>query len=157
MHLRKPYGHQSRSQNVKTGGEKMSDNGKADLTPQQAQVIAHLVAGMSQAEAARQVGVAAETISRWKANNPAFVAAYNQAKQAQWDAVTMKLDGLANLAVDTLADLLQDDDPKVRLQAVRLWLEHRQRPEGPTDPQEVQAEMEHRRMGAFLKRVSAAM
>ena len=112
------------------------------LTPQQAQVIALLLAGKSQVEAANAVGVAPESISRWKANNAAFVAAYNEAQQAHWDAITTKLDNLATHAIDALAGLMEDDDPKVRLQAVRLWLEHRPaRPIGKTNPAAVKAEM----------------
>lgn len=118
-----------------------------ELTPQQAQVIGLLLAGKSQTEAAAAVGIAAESISRWKLSNAAFVAAYNEARQAQWDAITTRLDNLATQAVDALAELMQDDDPKVRLQAVRLWLEHRPgRPEGETDPDAVKRDITLKQM-----------
>ncbi len=121
------------------------------VTPQQAQVIALIVAGTTQTEAAAVVGITPETISRWKGGDAHFIAALTDAQQTKWLAGTAKLEDLAADALAALGELLQDEDPKIKLQAVKVWLDNRPAPPmGSTNPETIAGELrQEARMNAL--------
>lgn len=64
------------------------------LTGQQETVIAALIDGKTQKEAAELAGVTPETVSRWKASDPLFLATLNLRRQELWDAHAQRLTAL---------------------------------------------------------------
>lgn len=102
-------------------------------SPQQEAVIAALLEGKTQRQAAALAGLAEETISRWKRNDPVFLAMLNQRRDEAW---ALHLDAARKLkqkAVEALSELLDSGDDTTRLRAaavaVRIDLTP---PDGPT-------------------------
>ena len=88
-----------------------------ELTGQQWQAIALLVAGKRQTEIAGELDITAPTISRWKAD-PVFQAMLNLAVQESFMAVVGKTRAAATMAIDTVIALAQSaTDEKTRLSA----------------------------------------
>lgn len=106
-----------------------------DLTPDQAAALELLLSGQTITAAAAAVGVARETVSRWRNNDPAFQGAYNAALQSAYDAMSKKLLDARARAIDTLADLLEADDHGLALKAAAALLRVEvERPKGYTNP-----------------------
>ncbi len=111
------------------------------LSAQQEQVISLLLGGKTQREAAQEVGVAEETVSRWMNGDAEFVATLNARRLELWQANAEKLRALATKAVNTLGDLLDSEDDTLRLRAaisVLRALANVQPPAGPTDARSVE-------------------
>ena len=88
-----------------------------ELTGQQWQCIALLVAGKRQTEIAGELDITAPTISRWKAD-PVFQAMLNLAVQESFMAVVGKTRAAATMAIDTVISLAQSaTDERTRLSA----------------------------------------
>ena len=110
------------------------DPAELQLTAQQEQVIALLLAGQTQAAAAGQVGIAPETVTRWKSGDAVFMAAYNEQRRDMWESSREKLTGLRDRAVDTVAGLLDSEHEPTRLKAALSVLDMTEvHPGGPTD------------------------
>ena len=106
-----------------------------------------LLAGKSVTEAAAAVGVARETVSRWRNNDPAFQAAYNAAQQAAYNAATARLLDARVKALGRLAELLDSPDPAIALKAAAVLLRVEvKRPSGSTDPAQIEADQERARL-----------
>lgn len=106
-----------------------------DLTPDQAAALELLLSGQTITAAAAAVGVARETVSRWRNSDPAFLGAYNAALQSAHDAMSKKLLDARARAIDTLADLLEADDHGLALKAAAALLRVEvERPKGYTNP-----------------------
>jgi len=113
------------------------------LSAQQDQVIVLLLSGKTQREAAQDVGVAEETISRWMNNDAEFVATLNARRHELWQANAEKLRALAAQAIDTLGALLDSGDEALRLKAATAVLQELRNTQpaiGPTDPESVEVE-----------------
>lgn len=87
------------------------------LTPVQENVIAELLAGKTQTDAAAGVGIRPEQISRWKSDDNLFVAVLNQRTVELWESNRAELLALARDARTALRDLLTSDNDSVRLRA----------------------------------------
>ncbi len=72
-----------------------------DLTATQQNVINLLLLGNNQRRAAEEAGVAAETVSRWKASDAAFMTVLANARRDIWDSQVQRLRNLSGLAIDT--------------------------------------------------------
>lgn len=108
---------------------------KYELTPDQAAALDLLLSGQTITAAAAAVGVARETVSRWRNSDPAFQAAYNAALQSAHDAMSKKLLDARARAIDTLAGLLDSDDQATALKAAAALLRVEvDRPKGYTNP-----------------------
>ncbi len=106
-----------------------------ELTPDQAAALDLLLAGQTVTAAAAAVGVARETVSRWRNSDPAFQGAYNAALQSAHDAMGKKLLDARARAIDTLADLLESDDQAIALKSAAALLRVEiDRPKGYTNP-----------------------
>ena len=106
-----------------------------ELTPEQAAALELLLSGQNITAAAEAVGVARETVSRWRNSDPAFLGAYNAALQSAHDAMSKKLLDARARAIDTLADLLEEDDHGLALKAAAALLRVEvDRPKGYTNP-----------------------
>ena len=90
---------------------------ESPLTGQQVQCIGQLVTGRRQSLIAAELGIAEETISRWK-NEPVFQAALNLAVQESFMAVVGATRTAATEALDTVISLMQNaTDERTRLSA----------------------------------------
>ena len=122
----------------------VADDEKA-LTGQQEQVIALLLAGKKQRDAAESAGVAEETVSRWMHGDALFVATLNARRQDLWQATAERLLGLGGKAAATLEGLLDSESESTRLQAAKAVLKAQGldaggRPVAETDPQRIERE-----------------
>ena len=62
-----------------------------ELEADQLTALDLLLAGQTVTATAAAVGVARDTVSRWRNGDPAFKAAYNAAMQSAYDATTARL------------------------------------------------------------------
>lgn len=113
-------------------------NGNADsyqLDAKQAKALDLLLMGKTVTEAAREIGVSRETVSRWRHKDPAFQAAYNAAMKSSWEACQAKLMKARLRAFDKLLEMIDSKDEemayKVCLMLIRLNINE---PTGRVDP-----------------------
>lgn len=112
------------------------------LTPAQETVIAQLLAGKTQADAAQEAGLRPEQVSRWKSDDPLFIAEFNRRTLGLWESNRAELLDLAREARKTLRDLLTSENDSIRLRAAVSILNAQQEPapELPITPQAVAKE-----------------
>ena len=65
------------------------------------------------------VGVARETVPRWRNNNPHFAAQLNRQRRLIWGHSHDRLRGLASRAVDTLDAALQNGDARAAVEVLK--------------------------------------
>ena len=90
---------------------------------------------ISDQETAETVGVARETVTRWRNDNPHFAAQLNRQRRLIWSNSHDRLRALVSKAVDTLDLALQNGDARAAvevLKAVGLYGQV-QPPSGPED------------------------
>ncbi len=125
------------------------------LNAKQDQVITMILAGRSQKEAAAEVGVTPETVSRWK-HEAEFTAEMNRQRKETWGAQRQRLQALVDDALQVYTDVLRAaDDPKLRLRAARdvldaVGLDEIPALTGPTTPEAVEKDREQRAAMAAL-------
>ena len=106
-----------------------------ELSAEQAAALDLLLAGQTITAAAAAVGVARETVSRWRNSDPAFMGAYNAALQSAYDATTARLLDARGKALDRLAALVDSEDEATALKAAAALLRVPVvEPKGRTDP-----------------------
>ncbi len=106
-----------------------------ELSAEQAAALDLLLAGQTITAAAAAVGVARETVSRWRNSDPAFMGAYNAALQSAYDATTARLLDARGKALDRLAALVDSEDEATALKAAAALLRVGvERPTGYTNP-----------------------
>ena len=93
-----------------------------ELEADQAAALDLLLAGQTVTAAAAAVGVARETVSRWRNNDPNFQAAYNAALKSAYDATTARLLDARARAVERLAALVDSKDEATALKAAAALL-----------------------------------
>jgi DNA-binding MurR/RpiR family transcriptional regulator len=91
-----------------------------------AALLAALAAGATRDDAAAAAGVSPSTVYR-RLGEPDFVAALDARRADMVESATARLVSTTTAAVDTLAELLDDDRPSIRLGAARAVLEHARR------------------------------
>ena len=94
------------------------DDSDSQLTPRQALAIPYIVAAPSAAEGARAAHINKATLHRWM-NDPTFRAEFELQRKAVADLAYSEFRGLALKSVLIFAELLDDPNPNVRLQAAR--------------------------------------
>lgn len=104
-----------------------------ELSAEQVTALDLLLAGQTITAAAAAVGVARETVSRWRNSDPAFMGAYNAALQSAYDATTARLLDARGKALDRLAALVDSEDEATALKAAAALLRvDVDRPKGAT-------------------------
>jgi transposase-like protein len=94
------------------------------LSEKQQQAIELLVTGKTVSEAAREIGVARETVSRWANGNAEFMAALNRLRRDLHKSHTDRMRQLATRAYETLEELLGGEAPPyIRLKAALAVIE----------------------------------
>ena len=98
-----------------------------ELNDKQLAVIAHLLDGKTQSEAATAVGIAAETISRWKRNDAHFVTVLNEQRRYLAHSHVAALQRLQLTAVRELHELITSEYTPAadKLQAIKVALSAR--------------------------------
>ncbi len=92
------------------------------LTGEQSATLALLVSGLSPTAVAAQLGLARETVSRWRHHHPVFREEYErQVGEINLES-RERLAVLAREALDELRSLLHDEDPRVKLDAIEKVL-----------------------------------
>lgn len=91
------------------------------LTPQMLIAIDRLVTGATQAAAARDAGVARETVNRWCRNHPEFIAELNRRRKDLYDANADIIRYTDRLALESMAGRVQSGDPD----AAEAWVKLR--------------------------------
>ena len=107
------------------------------LSIEQHNAIDVLILGHTDHAVAEQIGVARETICRWRNENPYFMAELNRRRKDVWQTAQERLRGLAGKAIDILEKALQPDDVKAAvtiLRAANLY-GNVGAPHGETDPE----------------------
>ena len=107
------------------------------LSIEQHNAIDLLILGDTDHAVAEQIGVARETICRWRNANPYFMAGFNRRRKDVWQTAQERLRGLVGKAIDILEQALQPDDVKAAvtvLRAANLY-GHVGAPHGETDPE----------------------
>ncbi len=105
------------------------------LSVEQLNAIDILVQGRTDQETAETVGVARETVTRWRNDNPHFTAELNRQRRLIWGDSHDRLRALAGKAVDVLETSLDEGDSRVAvevLKAIGLYGQV-QPPSGPED------------------------
>ena len=106
------------------------------LTVEQQNAIDLLVTGLSDQAVAEGVGVARETVTRWRNGNVYFQAALNRRRQEVWRGHQDRLRSLVGAALDTLERALKEGDSKAAVAVLKgAGHEAAGPPGGPTDPE----------------------
>lgn len=92
----------------------------AELTDRQHQVLVLLLGGATQRDAARQAGIAEETVSRWVNHDDVFRSELARRRLELRKTREARIEALLDKALDALGDALSSDDPVLRLRAARL-------------------------------------
>lgn len=95
----------SRSKNLKNPQENLL----SPLSPQQQQAALLLVEGRKQGEIAEEMGIAPETLSRWKAE-PGFRAELNRLLLAMREASINRIRSLQATALQTIEDVMTNSE-----------------------------------------------
>jgi hypothetical protein len=125
----------------------MARSGRAsipELEPQQLEAVGLLLSGRTITETAAALGVARETVSRWRHTDAAFEALYNEGLRSTWEAGRVRLEEARGKAIARLVELVDSEEPAVALKAamalVRLDIPE---PKGSVNP-------EHIRLGSIM-------
>ena len=102
----------------------MSKN-ESDLSVKQAAAIEALLTCPTREQAAKQASIGRATLTRWLADK-AFQRAYQQAKSETIDSILTALQSAAIKAVNTLNDVMDDNDakPSERVSAAKAVLDN---------------------------------
>lgn len=92
---------------------------QSGLTVEQLNAIDVLVTGAPDREAAVAAGVARETVTRWRNDNPRFQAELSRQRQAVWGEATNRLRGMVPKALDVLETAVDDFDVSAAVQVLR--------------------------------------
>ena len=90
---------------------------KQALKDQQMLAIPHILAGKSDAQVAEAVGVARETVNRWRNHDNNFQDELSQSRVAQVNARVIALSSVNTKAIEVMEELLDSDDEQIRMRA----------------------------------------
>ena len=93
------------------------DNEQSRLTMAQLNAIDLLIQGKSDRETAEALGMARETINKWKNLNQDFKAILHQRRGEIWKDQLTRLRDLADKAISVLAEDLETEDRRLRQNA----------------------------------------
>jgi len=88
----------------------------------QDQVITLLLSGKTQKEAAAEVGVREETVSRWVNSDAEFVSEFRARRLELWESSAQRLYFLTDKAIGVVEGLLESPNEAIRLRAASLVL-----------------------------------
>jgi len=92
------------------------------LSPKQQKAVLMLVEGHTKVEVAKELKVTKQTITAWFKQHR-FIAEYNQLRADIVDAVRENLRNAIKQASETLLELMDDNDPKIRLASAKMVID----------------------------------
>ena len=112
------------------------DHEKSHLSEQQQNAILALLEGLPDREVADRVGVARETVCRWRNQDPFFASELNRRRQDLWQEASDRLRGLVGSAVSTLEEAVGQGNVQAAVQVLKAVGVYGDvgAPTGPTDP-----------------------
>jgi transposase-like protein len=96
-----------------------------------------LLMGKSIAETARSTGISRSTVYQWLRKDPVFQAAYNEWHEEMRESSRSRLLMLTDKATVAVEKALESGDAKTAMQLLKAMGMLKDRPPGPTDPEEV--------------------
>ena len=90
------------------------------LSVEQLNAIDILVLGKTDQETAATIGVARETVNRWRNDNPYFAAELNKQRKESWGVNRHRLQALATKAVDAIEMALDRGDSKAAVEVLKI-------------------------------------
>ena len=90
------------------------------LNEKQEMAIELALTGMSDGEIAKRVKVSRQWVNTWRNHNTVFIDALEERRRTLRERNKDALGGLVERAIEVVKDALEDADPKIRLQAVKL-------------------------------------
>ena len=102
--------------NITESNESSQGSGESSLSVEQPSTIDVLVQGRSDQETAEAVGVARETVTRWRNTNTHFAAQLNRQRRLIWGNPHDRLRALASQTVDSLDAALQNGDARAAVE-----------------------------------------
>ena len=93
-----------------------------ELSPRQHKAIELLLRGLSDAEAAAEIGVDRTTVYRWRTDDPEFLDTLETQRRILWQQSAQRLQTMYQPALDILEKQLTGPDPRLALRAAALLL-----------------------------------
>ena len=100
----------------------ISENSPPQLTQKQELALPHIVATQSIREGARAARISRATLKRWM-DDPAFRAELEDQRKAAVALARNEFQALALKSIQTLAELIEHTDPRIRLSAARTTVQ----------------------------------
>lgn len=121
------------------------------LTRAQETALGALIRGTSITDAAQESGVARQTVSHWKNNDPEFIAALNRGRRDAWEQEQDRLRAVRAKALDVIAAELDNNGSFGRAMEVLKALSRMSlKPEGKTSAEQVASDQAMDRLMSFL-------
>ena len=98
-----------------------TENRKVALTPKQTLALPYIAATDSLTAGAKAARINRATLHRWM-HDPVFRAELERVRKDAESLARVELQGLVLKGINTLAELLEDPNPRVRANAVRATL-----------------------------------
>ncbi len=90
-----------------------------EITDRQLLALPFIAAASTNVEAAQAAAISVATLRRWR-QNPRFKDELRRIREDAAKLAHAELDGLALKSVSALANLMDDPNPRVRAQAIRI-------------------------------------
>ena len=95
---------------------------EATINGKQEKALELMIKGVNDLEVAKKIGVTRQTISNWRHKDAVFVSTLEEARIALREKHKDSLNRLVDKAIAELEKLIDEDDPKIRIQVIKLVL-----------------------------------
>ena len=95
---------------------------EATINGKQEKALELILRGINHVEVAKAIGVTRQTVSNWRHYNTVFIETLSNERKLLREKHQDSINGLVEKAIDVMKNALDDEDPKIRLQAVKLVL-----------------------------------
>ena len=95
---------------------------EATINGKQEKALELVLRGMNDVEVAKEIGVTRQTVSNWRRYNTVFIETLADERKLLREKHQDSINGLVDKAIEVMKNALEDDDPKIRLQAAKLVL-----------------------------------
>lgn len=95
---------------------------EATINGKQEKALELVLRGMNDVEVAKAIGVTRQTVNNWRRFNTAFIETLTDERKLLREKHQDSINGLVEKAIEVMKNALDDEDPKIRLQAVKLVL-----------------------------------
>jgi hypothetical protein len=93
------------------------------LSRKREQLVSALLAKPTIKAAAESIGISEKTARNWLAD-PTFLKAYRSQRRQLVEGATARVQAAMSTAVDTLLELVESDNERLRLEAAKFLFEH---------------------------------